>query len=490
MDTMNATTTIRQKGTRLLRALHSRLPPATRQRISAAVSRRDWLRRLVNRLNAGSLDPALLPPDFDWLAYVRMHPDLHHLKTKGEAVNHYLASGRQEHRRYKSDLPAWISSSAIHLIDPRHLQDGLCLIGYLHSEIGLGQAARNLACALDGQRYPLSFKNLPLPGRENEPEFKTKTVGLANRKINLVVLGLPSVETREPETGAGTYTILYPFWELGKIPEPWLAKLRQYDEIWVPSRFGAQAFPADFPVPVRLMPLPVRRLEWRDAPAPRSRDEDGRLRCFTFFDFDSYVARKNPQAAVAAFQAAFPVSETAVQLTVKARGGNDQGLRRWLLQVAAKDPRIQVIDQTLGRAEMDRLMQDCDVFISLHRSEGFGFGVADALAAGKAVVSTHYSATCDFVTPATGYPVDCDLVPVKAGEYPGAAGQVWAEPRLESAINALRSIQANREQARAKGRAGMQMMDTAYAPEVVGRQMTACLREIEARLAAANRPVS
>ena len=471
----------RQWTARSARTLLKRLPATVRKQVKTTVWRHGPFRWMANRLKYGGIAIAPPPSDFDWQVYVQRYHDLRHLATEQDAVNHYLYHGRQEGRLYKSEMPAWIYRSASPGIDPRCLQDGLCLIGHLCSEIGLGQAARNLAAALDGQRYPLSFRNLSLPGRDNEPEFRTKSMGVASRRINLVVLGLPSVETLESEITAGKRSIFYPFWELGKIPQIWLDKLRRCDEIWVPSRFGAQAFPADFPVPVRVVPLPVHRPEWpgqADAGAP---DDQGILRVFTFFDFDSYASRKNPQAVIAAFQAAFAASQEDVRLTVKTRGGNDQGLRQWLAQTAAKDPRIHVIDQTLDRRQMDLLMRDCDVFVSLHRSEGFGFGAADALAAGKAVVATDYSATCDFVTQETGYPVDYDLVPVKADEYPGSDGQVWAEPRLDSAVTALRSIYANRDLARAKGRAGMRLMETMYAPEAVGRQMVALLQAIEAR---------
>src|SRR5262249_11692434 len=151
------------------------------------------------------------------------------------------------------------------------------------------------------------------------------------------------------------------------------------------------------------------------APPPRSGRET--LRLFTYLDFDSYGARKNPAGAIAAFQAAFAPEERDVELVVKVRGSNDGGLRGRLLRAAAADRRIQVIDRTIDRLRMNELMASCDAFVSLDRSEGFGFGAAEALAAGKAVVATNYGGTTDFITPATGYPVDYVLEPVRPGEY-------------------------------------------------------------------------
>ncbi|TIT77043.1 MAG: glycosyltransferase, partial [Mesorhizobium sp.] len=157
-------------------------------------------------------------------------------------------------------------------------------------------------------------------------------------------------------------------------------------------------------------------------PAPRS--DRATLRFFTYLDFDSYVARKNPQAAVNAFRAAFPSAKRDVELIIKTRGERDEGLRQWLGDMAAQDDRIQIVDHTLDRMGVDSLMRGCDAFISLHRSEGFGFGAAEALAAGKAVVATDYGGTTDFINELTGYPVAYALEPVRHGEYVQTKGQV------------------------------------------------------------------
>lgn len=123
-------------------------------------------------------------------------------------------------------------------------------------------------------------------------------------------------------------------------------------------------------------------------------------------------SRKNPQAAVRAFRDAFAPGLRDVELVVKTRGDRDDGLRQWLATEAEADGRIRIVDRTLDRAGMDALMAGCDAFISLHRSEGFGFGGGEALAAGKAVVATDSSSTTDLIGPATGYPVAYRLYPV------------------------------------------------------------------------------
>lgn len=358
-----------------------------------------------------------------------------------------------------------------------HLQEGLCLVGYLCSEIGLGQAARNLAYACDAHRLPISLRHLPLPGRENDGEFKTKCNAVSDRRANLLVTGLPSIVNLTHEIGPGRVNILYPFWELGRIPNAWLAVARRFDEIWAPSSFVAQAFPSDFDRPVRLVRQPLQM----SAFLPDDRHLQDILRLYTYLDLDSFSARKNPKAAVQAFQGAFSSGQRDVRLVVKVRGMQHSGnlsVREWLAETAAADSRIEIIDKTHDRNEMDALMQSCDVFISLHRSEGFGFGAAEALAAGKAVVATDYAGTTDFINTDTGYPVPYDLVRLKKGDYLGWQGQVWAEPKLEAAVVALRSIYGDRFTARAKALRGQALLREQFGPAVIGARVQELLQNL------------
>jgi len=357
---------------------------------------------------------------------------------------------------------------------PRRLRDGLCAVGYFRSEIGLGQAARNFAYACDSQRLPMSFRHLSLPGRETDTEFASKCNQADDRKGKLLIVGLPSILAFSQEIAPGRVNILYPFWELSRVPQAWLAVARGFDEIWAPSRFVRDAFPPDFGRPVRLVPQAVR-LPATDPPMRQGRDG---LRLLTYLDFDSWGVRKNPTGAVAAFQAAFPPANRDVSLVIKVRGQGDAGLRHWLARAAAADARIQVIDRTLDRTAMDALMADCDAFVSLHRSEGFGFGAAESLAAARAVVATDYGGTCDFIAPETGYPVPYVLEPVRPGDYLGVRGQVWARADEEAAIAALQAIYDNPAEADARARRGLALLRQRHAPGIVGAAIASQLQEL------------
>jgi glycosyltransferase involved in cell wall biosynthesis len=357
---------------------------------------------------------------------------------------------------------------------PTRLQDGLSITGYLHSEIGLGQAARCLGEACDSKRIPVSFCNLPLPGLENEDGYKSKCNHAADRKTNMIVVGLPTILELRREILVGRRNILYPFWELSQVPNDCIEALGHFTEVWAPSAFVASSFGNASGVPVQILHQPVHL----PACLPSPREARDRLIFLTYLDYASHGHRKNPRGAVEAFQAAFAPARKDVELVVKTRGLGDGGLRRWLASKAASDKRIRIIDRTLDRAGMDDLMAGADVFVSLHRSEGFGFGAAEALASGKAVIATDYGGTTDFINESTGYPVDYALVPVQPGEYVKVEGQMWADPRPDSAVAAMRAIYDDFAEAQRRTKRGFEVLQKQHALDVVGAELASMLRRL------------
>jgi glycosyltransferase involved in cell wall biosynthesis len=342
------------------------------------------------------------------------------------------------------------------------LKNGISISGYLKSEVGVGQAARNIVAAVDFALISSSLHDLPLKGRDSDTRYADRVQESRDRKNNLVVIAIHEIPSQKYELRSDVKSILYPFWELSKIPANLRTYIDQYDEIWAPSQFIASMF-SGYDKKVILVRQAVIVPQ-----VVTHKNSNDRLKFLTYYDFDSFITRKNIKAPILAFQKAFP-AQRDVSLTVKARGKDDKGAREWLQEKAAGDSRIKIIDKTVTRADVDRLIMECDAFISLHRSEGFGFGAAEALAAGKAVVSTDYSGTTDFITQDTGYPISYDIISVKEGEYPYWQDQVWADPHLESAVEALRRIYHHRDEAVQKGLAGRNLMIEQYSPAVIGK---------------------
>jgi glycosyltransferase involved in cell wall biosynthesis len=158
---------------------------------------------------------------------------------------------------------------------------------------------------------------------------------------------------------------------------------------------------------------------------------------FTFlfsFDFASYPARKNPTAAIDAFRKAFPAGTEPVSLVLKSINGERRGEAMAMIkEQAAADTRIVLMDGFLTRDQVFGLESVADAYVSLHRSEGFGLGLAESMCLGKPVVGTAYSGNLDFMNAANSCLVGYQLIDVRAGEYPHHDGQVWAEPDIDQA---------------------------------------------------------
>jgi glycosyltransferase involved in cell wall biosynthesis len=342
---------------------------------------------------------------------------------------------------------------------------GLSVHGHVLSEIGLGRAARLLIQAMDSQLVPMSITDIPLDGRQNEPVIERRVTAPGKFKGSLTVGGLASFKSMSWTPCRRQFNIAYPFWELITMPEKWKAALAHYDSFWAPSKFVKDVLQTNQDRPVWLVRQPLELPD--EVPGPRH--VDGMFRCLTFFDFDSMFERKNPLGALRAFRRAFPARRKDVELIVKVRGMFDRGMRTVLIEEAARDSRIRIIDRTTTREEMRQLIESADVFISLHRSEGFGFGCAEALIAGRSVVATDYSGTTDFISVETGYPVSWKYNAVPSDAYFGTQGAFWADPDIDDAAAKLQEVSSNPDEARRRVIAGFKLLKEKHSIEAVGR---------------------
>src|SRR4051812_11181890 len=190
------------------------------------------------------------------------------------------------------------------------------------------------------------------------------------------------------------------WWEVMAFPARWLRAFDAVDEVWVGSRFVADALAAVSPVPVVAIPMPVAT----PRPARGGRAALGLPDGFAFgfvFDYASVVERKNPLGLIEAFRRAFPPGGgVGPALVLKTIGGDrDADAHGAVLAAAAGHPGIRVIDRHLAPAEKDALIAHLDCYVSLHRSEGFGLTLAEAALLNVPVIATDYGGTRDFLTP-------------------------------------------------------------------------------------------
>ena len=251
------------------------------------------------------------------------------------------------------------------------------------------------------------------------------------------------------------------------------------DEIWAPSRFIQRAFSQRADIPVEYMPLCVVLPHFKTL----DRSYFGLShRAFVFlytFDFFSYLDRKNPFGAIRAFKRAFPDTRADACLVLKVMNGDEQSpLWSIMTQLIDEDPRIVIINQTLSRSEVLALFDTCDCFISLHRSEGFGRGPAEAMYLGKPVIVTNYSGNTDFTLMDNSCLVDFKLIPVEDGQYPFHSGQEWADADIEHAAWYMKKLFGDKNYAQDLGARGKVYIRQNFNQQIIGAKYESRLKRL------------
>jgi glycosyltransferase involved in cell wall biosynthesis len=453
-----------------------------------------WLRQI-----APEVADAFVPIDNRMLGLWELRPDL---QTRFDLSLHesrasffawFVAGGRKELEPAVDGVSMTgtapeecraASSKLSAFIAPEHvIKRDLCLIGYAGLVSGRTEDLHMSALALRRQGRGWAMLDR-LSGQITTESRQVAAAFAEPPQINLLHLNAETaffdylfLRERGIERG---YTIGYWAWELGKFPAEWASSFAFVDEVWAASRFAYEAIAPATRKPVLLMPpaiavhSPEPGLQRGDFGLP----EDKFVFYFSF-DFRSYAARKNPLAAVEAFRRAFPRRSAPVFLLLKTIGSDcKRDDRDNLLEAVRGDPRILLIDREFPRPRAVALLTLTDCFLSLHRCEGFGRGPAEAMLMGKPVIATAYSGTADFATSETALLVDYKLVPVGKEEYPGASGQVWAEPDIAHAAAEMRRVAADAALAKRLGNAGKNRIRKFYNPTRIGRRYVERLKTI------------
>jgi len=284
------------------------------------------------------------------------------------------------------------------------------------------------------------------------------------------------------------YVIGHFYWELSDTGVIHDCGLSLVDEIWVASSFLKSVYEKRVSVPVYVVgqAIVIEPVDPRFTKPFFGLPDDAYL-FLCSFDAGSVIERKNPLAAVQAFRKAFPAAIKDVTLVLKTRNaGNlqtdsDRAHWRQVLEIANSDARIRIIDETYSREKLHGLHDICDCYISLHRSEGFGFGPAEAMSFAKPVITTGYSGVIDFCTQETALLVDYKLESVPRGAYPfmdDARQYHWASPDIDHAAQCLRLLYDAPERGRSLGRAGLELIRKAYSSDALRERCLSRLIEL------------
>jgi glycosyltransferase involved in cell wall biosynthesis len=279
-----------------------------------------------------------------------------------------------------------------------------------------------------------------------------------------------------------SYNIVYPAWELARYPADWARQLERFDEVWAPSRFIAESLAAAVDRPVIHMPLACEVIISQFLGRRWFGISEHSLVFLFFFDLRSYASRKNPDAVVAAFRKllrARPYADCTLVLKVNGAETMTDALRDLRHSLNDLRDRVVLIERTLTDNEIKNLVRCCDCFVSLHRSEGFGRGLCEAMYLGKPVIGTAYSGNMDFMTSETALLVDYALVKVGPGDYPHWESQVWADASVDHAAQHMVAVMDDPGAARAIGERASLHIRTQFGYRAAGVRYSERISEIE-----------
>ncbi|WP_270406849.1 glycosyltransferase family 4 protein [Paenibacillus timonensis] len=353
---------------------------------------------------------------------------------------------------------------------------GVNLVGYARAEMGIGESCRIAARNLDAVGIPFGIINFTGTNnaRMSDLTWSHKEVLQPEYNVNLFHINAEQMMEIYAYYGNslfnGRYNIGYWHWELPDFPDEWLESFNLVDEIWVPSTFVADSIAKKSPVPVVKIPhsieakvVETRNREFFGLP-------ENTFLFLSMYDVKSYQERKNPEAAINAFKAAFQPDDTNVGLVIKVNCYKSTLNDLEALDVLiANYKNIYLIKETISRNDVNALLGLTDCFVSLHRSEGFGLGLAEAMYLGKPVIGTNWSSNTDFMNNKNSCLVDYELIQVGRDQGPYKAYQNWADPNVEHAAGYMKKLVNDRSYYHMIAVNGEKYIKENYSPEAIGK---------------------
>ncbi|WP_199679315.1 glycosyltransferase family 4 protein [Nitrosovibrio sp. Nv6] len=337
----------------------------------------------------------------------------------------------------------------------------ICLVGHPYAPTGRGEDVRCTYRALRSAAMKPALRDiygLIAPDTDELTEFSNackdtpSDINIFHINGDEVDQSLDHLSYHRKWSG---YNIVYPAWELERYPKEWAAQLDRFAEIWAPSRFIQEALESVCTQPVIHMPLACEILLSSFLSRRYFGIPESEYVFLFFFDVRSYSKRKNPQAVVEAFRRLLslrPFAKTRLVLKINGAELAPQIVSQLRQELSNMIHHVTFLHRVMSDNEVKNLVRCCDCFVSLHRSEGFGRGIAEAMVFGKPVIATAFSGNMEFMNADVAFNVSYNLIPLLDGDYPYYQDQFWAEPNIDEASRYMAELIDDPQRGRDIGR--------------------------------------
>ncbi|MDR3435682.1 glycosyltransferase family 4 protein [Telmatospirillum sp.] len=408
------------------------------------------------------------------------HPDAFITAEGTGALLDWLTSGRAS---VPAEAEAWCAGLDHDAVVAELLAGGVNILGHYCYPSGLRTSTLSLTEGLRRVGMPIARRDIWTAIDDDDPDhaafdgleiYDTTIIHAQPAPFFATAYRRAGLAPRHPRT----YRIGYWYWELDQIPESWEEPAAQLDELWAATHFVADALRQRFDLPVIRMMPGVELPSFAPCPRPSFGLAEDRFTFLFVFHMTSIMERKNPLGLIRAYRQAFG-DDPRTSLVLKTSFGDKHPDLLAELRAAAAGSGIVIIDQVFGQDQTLALMQAADCYVSLHRSEGFGLTMAEAMLQGKPVIATGYSGNVDFMDASNSLLVDHRIVTLDHDCPPYPAGSRWAEPSVDHAAALMRQVFENQAWARELGARAKADLGNRMSLAAAGRRMAARLRDIE-----------